>query len=340
LVAGLVLLLVGLAAVFAAVNLLGGKDAEPASDAKKAAERARGSQKTATPEAGPEPEATSGEVTIPGLAAYLGEAEGEEATPPDPAGASGGAAAAGGDEWVDASASPAQCGDVAVKIVSAEIDRPRLVGRSSGRVARPKQACLCVRLELHNTGKTEREYVSWNTRGDGVRLVDNRDKPCLMKSFRMHGVEIDGQLEGGKGPLRPGEVTKDVLAFEAPDDRADYLRLELPASALGEKGSLKFRIPTSMVVTTAEAAVAERSEPEREDLAAPKRAPAEPEEPDERIPIPGLTGEESDDEETGDEDATSLEEDPGFRKVGEAIRNQGAKREPGEKSRPANRRRR
>ncbi len=129
-----------------------------------------------------------------------------------------------------------------------------------------------------------------------------------MKSFRSRGFEIDGQLEGGKGSLDPGEVIRDVLLFETPAERAEHLRLELPASAFGEQGSLRFEIPMSMVVRASEP-VAESRDVRP---AVGKRATERREEEYGRgpIPIPGLTREKGD----GEDDFT-FESDPRLQKA-------------------------
>jgi hypothetical protein len=47
--------------------------------------------------------------------------------------------------------------------------------------------------------------------------------------------------------IRPGKSVEDVIVFEESVARAEYLRLELPASAFGGTGKLRFQIPKSMI---------------------------------------------------------------------------------------------
>jgi hypothetical protein len=47
--------------------------------------------------------------------------------------------------------------------------------------------------------------------------------------------------------VHPGKSVEDVVVFEEPVARAEYLRLELPASAFGGTGKLRFQIPKSMI---------------------------------------------------------------------------------------------
>jgi hypothetical protein len=120
-------------------------------------------------------------------------------------------------------------------------------------------------------------------------------------------------MEGGKGSLYPEEAAEDVLAFEKPARSATRLRLQLPASAFGQRGTLRFEIPISMVATSAEAVVEPREDPQdaqrRPEVAEDDRGP---------IPIPGLTREGSRDGpvEPGFADA------PSFREADEELREQ------------------
>ncbi len=272
---------------------------------------------------------------------YLGEVgpKDDAQTAPDPTGKPAGSSAApGAGQWTDASTSSVQRGDVAVRITSAEIGRPRLVHRSSGMVARPRKDCLSVRLDLYNQDKSKkREYLSWNVQSQGaeISLVDDRNNRYPMKSFRRYGLEIEGQVEGGKGDLNPEEVTKDVLVFEKPAEGAAYLRLELPAAAFGEKGSLRFEIPISMVAATPEPSIEkpepsiEKTEPPMEkpgkdaDRAAPREPLPDMEDDGGPIPIPGLTDQPSD-----DDAPPSFDDDPRLRKAREELWQRRAQQEP------------
>lgn len=257
-------------------------------------------------------------VVIRGLDEYLGEA-GPKAPEEDEADAAPG-------EWTNASTSSAECGDVTVKIASAQIGRPRLISVSSGTAARPRTDCLWLKIEVRNTNKTTKlEYTSWNVGQKGVRLVDNDGKEYSVKSFASHGLEIEGQIEGGRGSLLPEEATEDVLAFDRPDRSAKSLRLELPSAAFGETGTLKFEIPAAMIAWPAE------SEGQTEPDAASKladgharpeagKAPRVGEGADGGpIAIPGVSYEAND-----DEDAFSFANVPKLQKAREELRRQRA----------------
>jgi len=256
-------------------------------------------------------------VVIRGLDEFLGEA--------GPKGTEEGESAAAASEWTDASTSSIECGDVTVKIASARIGRPRLIRGSSGPVGRPKSDCLWLTLELRNTNQTKKfEYTSWNVGQKGVRLVDDHGKEYPVKSFANQGLEIEGQVEGGRASLSSEEATEDVLLFERPAKSAKSLRLELPSAAFGETGNLKFEIPVAMIARPAESEEQlKHGEPSK--LA---HADVPPEAAKDRhagegadggpIAIPGVSYEANDD------DAFSFADDPKLQKAREELRRQRA----------------
>ena len=180
------------------------------------------------------------------------------------------------NEWSDASTSSVTRGDVTVKITGAETGRPTLVRSGTGQRAWPKGEYLAIKLHLRSTNAAKKlPYTSWSVRAPAnatVNLVDNVGTPYLIKSFP--GMEAEGQVSGGKGSIYPDQPTEDVLIFERPLKTAKFLRLELPAAAFGEKGSLRFEIPLSMVVAMAEPGEAsEAAEPASGDPAEPGTRP-------------------------------------------------------------------
>ncbi|HUT93762.1 MAG TPA: DUF4339 domain-containing protein [Thermoguttaceae bacterium] len=289
-IVGGIMVLMALAAVTAAV-ILSGKGATTASKAPKAADKA--SQDV---------EAEHEEVVIPGLDEYLG------GTGPESPGSSPSESSAA-DAWTDASTSSVECGEVVVKIASAQIARPRLTSQASGKAARGTEDYLCLKLELWNKGKSDRrEYRSWNVVGAGVTLVDDQDKRYSLESFVDQRSGLDGETEGG-AVLSPGGVAVDMLVFERPAKSAALLRLQLPARAFGEQGSLKFQIPISMIAVahaSQESGLGEASDSAAERAAgrrgaqkageAQATASAHDGGP---IPIPGVTNEPSSDGESG-----------------------------------------
>jgi len=190
---------------------------------------------------------------------------------------------AGAERWVDASRESARVGDVTVKVLSATVDRPRVL-RSSGRGARPTEPYLVLRLQLENLRESHKlEYTTWASsqmRVCGVRLTDNLGNTYEPKTFT--GVTIEGQL--GRESLYPHEPVTEVLVFERPveSEQLRYLRLELPAMAFGEIGRLRFEIPAEMI----ERAPEPSPEPQPEGPVPEPEPPVPPEQPPEP-PTPG-----------------------------------------------------
>ncbi|MDZ7620699.1 MAG: DUF4339 domain-containing protein [Patescibacteria group bacterium] len=149
-----------------------------------------------------------------------------------------------GDRWLDATKEQASTGPVNVRIVSVRIDKPRII-RGTGRAATPKEDCLIVTLELVNSDPEKKiVHAGWG-RPPAIQRVainDNHGNPYKVETY---SGTIDGQQSNTS--LYADDPIQDVLVFERPVPAAEYLRLELPASAVGENGVLRFQIPKSMI---------------------------------------------------------------------------------------------
>lgn len=154
-------------------------------------------------------------------------------------------------QWTDAATESIRRGDVSVRILSAQIGRPRLV-RATGRAARPTEDVLVLKVQLRNESETRKlEYAGWGSgkSASAVKLTDDFGNPYLPKTWK--GATVEGQLAGQS--LYPGKSLEDILVFEEPVDKAKALQLRLPASVFGEKETLDFAIPTSMITVTEDA---------------------------------------------------------------------------------------
>src|SRR5207248_2470 len=95
-------------------------------------------------------------------------------------------------------------------------------------------------------------YESWAdpTREAGrhePRLTDDRGQTYRRVSFAP-GTDLAGS--SGDTFLTPGKPIVDLLVFEAPPlEGIQFLRLELPASAFGGAGTLRFQIPKASIKT-------------------------------------------------------------------------------------------
>ncbi len=154
--------------------------------------------------------------------------------------------AATGEKWLDATKEKAAAGPVNIRVVSVRVDKPRIL-RSTGRAAAPKEDCLIVTLELVNTDPQKKiVHAGWSRAPamQRVALNDNHGNPYKLENFRSGTVE--GQ-QSESASLYADDPVSDVLVFERPVDAAEYLRLELPASAVGQPGVLRFQIPKKMI---------------------------------------------------------------------------------------------
>ncbi|MBN2474468.1 MAG: DUF4339 domain-containing protein [Pirellulales bacterium] len=151
-----------------------------------------------------------------------------------------------GIQWIDASESAIQRGDVKISILSAGKGRPPMTAGLRGPGV--SEECLLLRVELQNLGDTRKlDYQGWGTNGPlmrRIRLTDDLGNRYHAKNFGR--AAVDGQV--GPAPVYPDESIQDLLVFERPVDTAEYLHLELPAAAFGEPGSLCFEIPKRMIV--------------------------------------------------------------------------------------------
>jgi hypothetical protein len=195
-------------------------------------------------------------VKVEGLDEYLNSLDTEpgEATqgnsPAQPKAEAPAAPAAKGDAWIKASEAPAKRGEVSVRITSAEIGFHQLESRSAPGAPPQREDCLTLSLEIRNESETRsRSYRSWNDLGPRVSMVDDLQTPYpVIRLPSDKRPASQGAAGGGEGSFRPREVIEDMLVFPKPADGVKMLRLELPADAFGERGVLRFEIPTSMVV--------------------------------------------------------------------------------------------
>jgi hypothetical protein len=113
---------------------------------------------------------------------------------------------------------------------------------------------LAIYLTVQNRRATPLNYQSWYTVASPTpetmrpTLTDGVGHTFPLKPFR--GVaHIKGHLP--QATLAPREELEDVVIFHVPQDAAGseflFLRLQLPASVYGSKGSYRFQIPRSMV---------------------------------------------------------------------------------------------
>jgi len=127
-------------------------------------------------------------------------------------------------------------GDVPVRIVS--------VVRDTGGKDGPR---LVVTVEVKNPDAKEKMGFSpWNREGgaSGVTLTDDQGKTYPSKP-------IDAASVLGKPTpfsIEPSKTAEDVLAFELPNAKAEFLQLDLSGTAFGKEATAGFKIPAKSIV--------------------------------------------------------------------------------------------
>jgi hypothetical protein len=160
----------------------------------------------------------------------------------------------GAEEWTDAATSALVQGEAAVCVASAAIEQVEL-SSSGAQKPLPKNIQLprdnlVIRLQVVLIGTQQKvNFESWGNSNFGdarnkPSLKDNSNHAYSLRAFGA-GTRITGH-ERSKG-LYPKLYADDELVFEAPATDAEYLRLELPASAFGEMGALHFQIAKSII---------------------------------------------------------------------------------------------
>jgi hypothetical protein len=148
--------------------------------------------------------------------------------------------------WVDAGRNALHHGDVRLRVTSA------VVGQTSFEPVQgkppPGDRCLVVGLRITNAGIMRKlTYKGWaggNPAAEPPVLRDDKGKSYAPKTFGT-GWVVKGSAPSATIP--PEKSHDDLLVFEAPPPGVAYLRLELPAAAVGAEGRLRMEIPRQMI---------------------------------------------------------------------------------------------
>jgi hypothetical protein len=164
----------------------------------------------------------------------------------------GGAAGMLEGGWVDVSQGAWQRDDVLVKFSSAWVGKVELTGAKDKRQL-SKDKLLVVGLSLTNVGAARRiDYRSWQRPAppDAALPVITDSTGKTLASYKLEdGWEVHDHALNGV--IMPGQKPHtDWLIFQAPDPKAEFVRMELPAWAFGDKGDpIRLHIPMSMIGT-------------------------------------------------------------------------------------------
>jgi hypothetical protein len=163
-------------------------------------------------------------------------------------------------DWVDAATNAVQHGDVRVRLISINIgpvDFQEASGPQKGSSLRqaqkrPREKYLVIKLRISNAGAGQLiQYAGWShpsaqPESAVLSLRDAGGKSYPLRLFPSDRV-VAGQVTNASIP--PTKWVDDVLVFDAPPGRVEYLRLELPAESVGSKGSFRLQIPGRLIAT-------------------------------------------------------------------------------------------
>ena len=154
------------------------------------------------------------------------------------------------DQWTDAGSRAVSLNDLRVRVAGARVENVTLVCAGGSKTTPEKH--LVIRLHVSYEGIVFKEfkYKRW---ADGASapsqhrpvLVDDENQPIEQARFGA-GWSVPSELAEEPYVIY-GRPLDDVLVFPAPARLPAYWHLTLPASALGQAGEYKFRIPSSMV---------------------------------------------------------------------------------------------
>jgi hypothetical protein len=143
------------------------------------------------------------------------------------------------DDWLDAGKSSWQFRDARVSMRAA-VGPVELTG-PNGAKKTPKGYYLRVALQVRNVGFDREIPLSGWAAGhgaEGVRVTDSAGKQLSPAKFDP-GWSPD---PGHPAPrAMPGLGSEVMLVFAEPSAKAEFVRVQLPGSALGEEGEIKFR---------------------------------------------------------------------------------------------------
>src|SRR5438132_3852782 len=176
--------------------------------------------------------------------------------------------------WADASKDAVQQNDVKVHLGAVVVRNVKIKDVLGEETVSPTKQ-LTIQVFVDNANSTRKiDFLGWSgaatsavgladllggtgrTKGNGTEsltapernaatLTDNFKNPYKRLSPEL-GAQIPGQISTPTS-VYPGKRVEDLLVFEPPVDKVQFLRLELPATAFGGTGSLRLQIPKEMI---------------------------------------------------------------------------------------------
>lgn len=148
-------------------------------------------------------------------------------------------------EWLNAGAYNAQLGEVRIRVANVRIDFIELA--DFGRPSKSAEKLLRIELLIENLSDSKKlDYRGWHGNAflADASLTDNFKNRYRATGFGV--TKIVGQIRSES--VYPGKSLSDVLVFEAPVDKAEFLRLELDGANIGETGKIRFEIPEYLLI--------------------------------------------------------------------------------------------
>jgi hypothetical protein len=153
---------------------------------------------------------------------------------------------AAGADWVDASQASWVLQDVRVSVHSAVISPVELTG-PGGVKRKTKEPYLQLLLRVTNEGLARRiEFTGWAAGGtDGLRLTNTTGRAFKIRTFDPGWEVRPGPRPAG---VFPGKTAEVLFTFDAPVERGEAFRLELPGTAVGVEEPVRLYIPGAFVI--------------------------------------------------------------------------------------------
>lgn len=154
-----------------------------------------------------------------------------------------------GISWAPASEAVRQ-GDVTVQITEVRVGSVKMSSGPGRDGVASDEPLLKVTLRVTNTSANRKiEMRSWSndsgwSRDTAPALADNFENDYSQKGTGMYR-PVGGLMI--MESVYPGKSVVDVVAFQAPVDGIEFVRLELPAMNFGGDGMIRFEIPASMI---------------------------------------------------------------------------------------------
>jgi len=151
-------------------------------------------------------------------------------------------------EWAPAE-TPVRQGDVQVQVTAVKVGQVATEDMFGDGRGRSKDSLLSIKLQITNLSETRKvDYRTWGGEAlafrEGARLSDNFGNSYRLVHFGF-GTRVAGSIESES--IYPRQAIQDVIVFEEPIARAEFLYLELPAAHFNGSGMLRIQIPASMI---------------------------------------------------------------------------------------------